>query len=974
MMDFDRKSSNSSDKAQNGCDPLLELTRLFGGKPEDEVSDSDGEVGYKGGGDFPPGEFPAFELACSSQGSLDEYPSYDSVQPAVGEEFGFYGNAPRKGKDGLLTEDDFQTGEYYGAGYNGENSVPCQEPLDSAHYGSGSLNIPDVDSSGINSPENNNEGGYPTENGWYDAAHPYNDEENRLADEAAYSVTDYQEDVQQFQSAEQSTGQEYGQYQTSHEGDGSVENWRQEVSAWEDETAGGLPSMHQNAYDNHSGFQQVLDEGFPGGNGAVFSYESEQESDGQMGYSVDHADNAGWQSAQMRAVSSEMYAPVQNPEDEIFDNGFFRGDIPQETAFEPSDYEMAYNGAAVYEGGEQAEPAAVFNDYREGKVHSCADGNSAVFPRETAEYNTGLPLEDAFACQQAGTVPTQAYFDQAEHSYSYAVQPVVQSQDVYEEEFSYQDTSIGQDAAVYGGYSTEGAEVSVNGDDNGAHGGEAQYQRMTETLHGFDMTDYSDNRQRRQRVSELDSLGLDETGIEETGAFDLPPVDYEDEAVRLRIDNALDEEFADIFETDGQSTYVPPQGSEVFPDTEEEQFFPMHGYASYEQDGVSSEELLSNEEGEDENAVYDWASPASLAAMAPHDAEGKHDRGGHKWLYGAIVLAVIFALGAGIYMFFLSGNMKDGAFAVIHAEQSEIKVKPENTDQTLTTDQEQAVYNRVEGNIPNRIEQEELIDKTEMPVDIHKIDEQPPLSTESGLDQSSVESLVMTAAARSMPIHIVPTVVVSPDRKIVTVSSPGQKASVLVPGGLKRIGDEDNLVTATEDTSRQPASVIETVVPQAQQTQAAKIGDIREPDAVVAGNKPALALQAADSAKEITPPTVIPDKPRMPVQVASNNARQREFTQPQVHNVDDDNGFMGPNDFYMQISSQPSKEAAQHSAEEAKQHFGSIIGNNSIVVVPAVIPDRGTYYRVRVPVGERNAALRMCEQYKQAGGSCFIGR
>ena len=40
----------------------------------------------------------------------------------------------------------------------------------------------------------------------------------------------------------------------------------------------------------------------------------------------------------------------------------------------------------------------------------------------------------------------------------------------------------------------------------------------------------------------------------------------------------------------------------------------------------------------------------------------------------------------------------------------------------------------------------------------------------------------------------------------------------------------------------------------------------------------------------------------------------------------------------------------------------------------AEIPNKGTYFRVRIPAGSREEANSLCSRYKSAGGSCLVTR
>ena len=74
----------------------------------------------------------------------------------------------------------------------------------------------------------------------------------------------------------------------------------------------------------------------------------------------------------------------------------------------------------------------------------------------------------------------------------------------------------------------------------------------------------------------------------------------------------------------------------------------------------------------------------------------------------------------------------------------------------------------------------------------------------------------------------------------------------------------------------------------------------------------------------------------------------------------------------IQVASQPSEELAQKSMANVKQKFGGVLGNRSMEIRKADIPGKGTYYRVRVAGGTKAEANSLCEQFKSAGGSCFV--
>ncbi|MCP5002125.1 MAG: hypothetical protein GY933_26220 [Hyphomicrobiales bacterium] len=81
-----------------------------------------------------------------------------------------------------------------------------------------------------------------------------------------------------------------------------------------------------------------------------------------------------------------------------------------------------------------------------------------------------------------------------------------------------------------------------------------------------------------------------------------------------------------------------------------------------------------------------------------------------------------------------------------------------------------------------------------------------------------------------------------------------------------------------------------------------------------------------------------------------------------------------PGGYMMQISSQPSEAAARASYENLSQRYASIIGGKGVDFQRADIPNRGVFFRVRIPAGSKDSANSLCARYKSAGGSCFVAR
>jgi hypothetical protein len=75
----------------------------------------------------------------------------------------------------------------------------------------------------------------------------------------------------------------------------------------------------------------------------------------------------------------------------------------------------------------------------------------------------------------------------------------------------------------------------------------------------------------------------------------------------------------------------------------------------------------------------------------------------------------------------------------------------------------------------------------------------------------------------------------------------------------------------------------------------------------------------------------------------------------------------------MQIASQPSAESAQATYQDLARRHSSLLEGRGVNIVRAEVEGR-TYYRVRIPMPNRDDAISLCTRYQSAGGSCFVSR
>ncbi|MCF3642133.1 SPOR domain-containing protein, partial [Rhizobium sp. TRM95111] len=103
------------------------------------------------------------------------------------------------------------------------------------------------------------------------------------------------------------------------------------------------------------------------------------------------------------------------------------------------------------------------------------------------------------------------------------------------------------------------------------------------------------------------------------------------------------------------------------------------------------------------------------------------------------------------------------------------------------------------------------------------------------------------------------------------------------------------------------------------------------------------------------------------VQATAAQADAAETTQQQA-------AVANPGGYVIQIASLPSEAEAKRSYDNLSSRFASVIGGRGVDIRRAEIPNKGTYFRVRIPAGSREEANALCARYKGAGGSCLVTR
>jgi hypothetical protein len=76
----------------------------------------------------------------------------------------------------------------------------------------------------------------------------------------------------------------------------------------------------------------------------------------------------------------------------------------------------------------------------------------------------------------------------------------------------------------------------------------------------------------------------------------------------------------------------------------------------------------------------------------------------------------------------------------------------------------------------------------------------------------------------------------------------------------------------------------------------------------------------------------------------------------------------------VQISSQRTEDAARATYRDLQARYPNILGSYDVNIQRADVPDRGTFFRVRVGPFSQNDAQRLCDDLRQAGGDCVLAK
>ncbi|MQB19322.1 SPOR domain-containing protein [Agrobacterium tumefaciens] len=500
-------------------------------------------------------------------------------------------------------------------------------------------------------------------------------------------------------------------------------------------------------------------------------------------------------------------------------------------------------------------------------------------------------------------------------------------------------------------------------------------------------------------VASLESLPFDPSQIGETedapetiteldvpelpvGVFEPKPV-----ARRQEEDLDLDTELASLFASPASGGLdrhknAAPRQAQPQPTQEEVDEFER----ALEQDFRRS--MQEAAEGRLGSQTREDAAPEQQVRYAEDEREG----GARRWFVPMAAAVGLLLVGGGTYALIGGGSShmgSNGAPVIISADSEPTKVVPENPGGRVVPNQDKAVYDRVAGAAPSDPKQPSLISTNEEPVDVVQrtlIPEQLPMEDEADQMQDGTSTPVgetedprllsrgentQTAEHDGQSgVNVSPrkvrTMIVKPDGTLVAQEVPAPAAETPQQDKVEELAapattEKAPSVLATSRvpvTPEQPAQAAQTsarpapVAAQPAQTQTAAPLPAARPS-----SQPANVVATVTNQGNVRPAA-----PAQPAQQTASAAPAAATSAP------------SSGGYYIQIASLPSQAEAQKSYQNMSAKFGSVIGGRGVDIKAAEIAGKGTFYRVRIPAGDKNEAAALCERFRSAGGSCLVAR
>ena len=359
--------------------------------------------------------------------------------------------------------------------------------------------------------------------------------------------------------------------------------------------------------------------------------------------------------------------------------------------------------------------------------------------------------------------------------------------------------------------------------------------------------------------------------------------------------------------------------------------------------------------------------PVVIPPIYMQGAENSKRQTGRRVAAGIVAVALLGGTAALAWSFVSSDDAEP---PTILASSDPVKVKPEETGGKVVLNQDQSVYEAVDGKKAEQPKQEVLKDESEKPIAVAKAPvpaTQPAQTKVAGSAQPDTTDPRVTGGP-IVPPRRVRTVVVRPDGTILTQA----------PTAKPKIVALEEVVTPASPAAPEPVAV-KTIKTTATPTETGATTPKIEIKPVTPAPAPKPIAVTPKPAETAAKPAVEPKSEQAvkrpepkPVKIAKVEPPKPAVKKPVASAADP----LAPTikaSAYVQVSSQRSQEAAQSSYKALARKYASVLGGKGVEYKRAKVKGRD-YYRVRIPAASKAEAQKMCGQLKSKGGDCFVTR
>lgn len=391
---------------------------------------------------------------------------------------------------------------------------------------------------------------------------------------------------------------------------------------------------------------------------------------------------------------------------------------------------------------------------------------------------------------------------------------------------------------------------------------------------------------------------------------------------------------------------------------------------------------------EDPGLLSPFEDDRQQAAVPVAAASGASSNRRRLMLMGGVAGFVVIA-GLGL-LAWNSGDLGQGTDGprVIAANPKPAKEKPADPGGKTVPNQNKVVYDSVDGTMSQTPEQKNLVTTAEKPVDVVQRTLDPdvlPLGQQprdvSPADDSTGDAAQAGGAAADAPKgqdRLAPEVTQDgASREAPRGVEPHRVQTMVVTADGKLIPRDDGQqpsASGASSTAAPPAETLKPTSPESQPQAMSAPGAASDSPAASPLAAPRPSPRPVEAASEPAAPAAKPapaaQEPDSQPAAATPPAAETAAAAPAAQAKPADN----PGGYFIQIASQPTEAGANASYKNLSARYSSVLGGHGVDIQRADISGKGVYYRVRIPAGSRQEAISLCENYRGAGGSCFVTR